>query len=160
MPDQTIFFLWLPLGGLVAVAIALAALLIAFSRLRRELAQRDHAAKKAAALGAAKPITVSQTPSLTREDIVAIMQSEMAAFQAALRADLVQMRADMRGYAGASGAAKPQDAGGRVDQAIDLARAGHDAAFIARTCDLDMADAAALVRFNGPGRVAARSPQH
>lgn len=155
MIDQPMTLFWLPLGGLVAVAMALAALWLAVSRLRGELVQRDHAARKLA-----KPGAVPKAQSLTREEILAIIQTEMAAHHAALRADLVQILVDNGRNLGPKGAELAQDTGDLVDRAIVLARAGHDAGFIAGACALDMADATALVRFHGPGRGAARSPQH
>lgn len=155
MIDQPMTLFWLPLGGLVAVTLALAALWLAVLRLRRELAQRHHAALKAANLGA-----MPKAQSLTREEILAIIQTEMAAHHAALRADLAQILVDNGRNLGPKGAAIGQDTGELVEQAIDLARAGHDAAFIAGACRLDMGDAAALVRFHGPVRGPARSPQH
>jgi hypothetical protein len=155
MIDQTMTLFWLPLGGLVAVATVLVALWLAVSRLRGELAQRDHAARKVA-----RPGEIAKAQGLTREEIMAIIQTEMAAHHAALRADLAQILVDNGRNLGPKGAELAQDTGDLVDRAIVLARAGHDAGFIAGACALDLADATALVRFHGPGRGAARSPQH
>lgn len=160
MSDQIPYILWLPLGGLVSVAIAAVAFVITRKRHRRARRPKDQTARRMAVLSAVKPLTARKDTSLASEDIIAALREELAAFQASYRADLAQMRVELRGKDAPNHPSIPRDAQDRLEQAIDLARVGYDAAAISGTCDLDLADAAALVRFHGPSRVAAQSTQH
>jgi hypothetical protein len=154
MPDQFMTVVWLLAGGLVVVLIALGAVGAAFLRLRR-----DSAAGNTTAIHAPKPSGHVAPGAISKDDIRAVLREELAAFQAVYRADLAQIVAGKPGID--APAVLPEMQGGldRLDHAIALARAGHDADFIGRTCDFDPADAEALVRFNGPGRALAASSQ-
>lgn len=158
MPDHISDFLWLPLGGLIAVLM----LAIVFTRkhLRHNQSPRHAAAKKVAVLSAVKPLPMREHSSQKAEDLAAILRAELAAFQAAYRADLKQFRADMRAQDQPLRMVMTHDAHDRLEQAIDLARTGQDAAAISTACDLNLSDAAALVRYHGPHRAAAGSSQH
>jgi hypothetical protein len=154
MPDHLMIFVWLLLGGLIAVSIALGAVGTAFLRLRKE-----GAAGKTMTLSAPKPSGDVAHGAISNDDIVAIMREEFEAFQALYRADLAKFFAGKPDVDAPAVIPEPQGGIDRLDHAIALAQAGHDADFIGRACDLDPADAEALVRFNGPGRAFAASSQ-
>lgn len=160
MSDQIPNFLWLPLGGLVVVALLAVALIMSRRQLRQKQAVEPRSPKTAAVLGAVKPVSVAATPTPKPEDVVEMLRAELTAFRAAHQADLSQVLAELRDLAVTSRPAMPQDLQGRLDLAIELARVGQDAASISSRCDLDPADAAALVRFHGPSRLAAALRQH
>lgn len=160
MPDQIPSLLWLPLGGLVAVVLFAAAVVMSRRRLRQDQRPKPRATKTAPVLGGFKPVTVAAAPTPTSEDMVEMLRAELAAFRAIYRADLAQALAELRVQSAAARPTMPQDVQDRLEQAIELARIGHDAAAISSSCDLDPADAAALVRFHGPSRTAEISRQH
>lgn len=160
MPDQIPDLLWLPLGGLVAVVLLALALIMSRHQLRQKQAVEPRAPRTPPVLGGVKPVTAAVSPASKSEDVVEMLRAELAEFRAAYRADLAQVLAELRDQTATSRPAMPQDAQGRLEQAIELARVGQDAASISSRCDLDLADAAALVRFHGPGRGIAASTQH
>lgn len=159
MPDQSMTVLWLLAGGLVVVSAALGGLAVAFVQLRREMARRNGAVRKKTPRDPAEPSGAYPTDALTKDAIAAVLREEWAAFQALYRADLARMLTETR--SGDAPNAMPQSQAGldRLDHAIALARAGHDADVIMRECELDLADAEALVRFHGPDRPAGASSQ-
>jgi hypothetical protein len=154
------FFFWLLVGGLVLVSIALGAVGGAFISLRRDLAQRENAPRKSTLERVAKLSGTNTNSATPKTEIATLLREELAAFQAVYRADLAQMRAEIRSTDAQTASFTPKNGLDRLDHAIALARAGHKGEFIARTCDLDPADAEALVRFHGPERALALSLQH
>lgn len=159
MPDQIPSLLWLPLGGLVAVALVA----VAVFKLRRPMSDQMHKrqlTKTAPVLSSVNPVSVAATSTPKSEDVVEMLRAELAAFRAVYQADLSQVLAEQRAQMAAPRPTMPQDAQDLLEKAIELARMGHDAASISGSCDLDPADAAALVRFHGPNRVAVISRRH
>lgn len=149
MPVQIPDFLWLPLGGLVTVVLLALALIMSRRQSRQKQAFEPRAPKTPPVLAGVKPVTAAVSPASKSEDVVEMLRAELAEFRVAYRADLAQVLAELREQTTTSRPATPQDAQGRLEQAIELARVGHDAALISSRCDLDLADAAALVRFHG-----------
>lgn len=160
MPDQILIFLWLPLGGIIVVSLLAVALIMSRRQLRQKQAVEPQSPKTAAVLDAVKPVSVTANPAPKPEDVVEMLRAELTAFRVAYQADLSQVLTEMRDKTATSRPAMPQEVQGRLDLAIELARVGQDAASISSRCDLDLADAAALVRFHGPSRGAAALRQH
>lgn len=154
MPDQSIAAFWLLLSGLVAVSIALGVVGTALFRLRSDSAARIILSRNAAVRpgdGAAD--------ALSKDDIIAILRDELLVFQAVYRADLAKVLAEKHMGDAPAVTTCLQNGVERLDHAIALARAGHNVENIVQACDLDPADAAALVRFNGPQRAFVPSSQ-
>ena len=160
MPDQIPSLLWLPLGGLVVVAIVAVAVIKFRRQLRQDQLHKRQLTKTAPVLSGVKPAAVAAASTPNSEDVVEMLRAELAAFRAAYQADLSQVLAELRAQTAAPRPTLPHDAQNLLEQAIDLARIGHDAASISDSCDLNPADAAVLVRFHGPNRVAAISRRH
>lgn len=163
MPDQSMTVFWLLAGGLVVVSAALGKLAVAYVRLRREMARRDGPNRRTIPKISSPPSGGSAAETLTRDAIAAVFRAEFSAFQAAYRAEIELIRAEIRTGDALNAVPEavqvPQSAQDRLDHAIALARAGAQADAIMRECDLDQADAEALVRFHGPRRAAEKSPQ-
>lgn len=163
MPDQSMTVLWLLAGGLVVVSAALGKLALAYLRLRREMVRRDGPNRRTIPKISSPASGGSAGETLTRDAIAAVFRAEFSAFQAAYRAEIDQIRAEIRTSDAPEAvpeALQVQPAGrDRLDHAIALARAGAQADAIMRECELDQADAEALVRFHGPRRAAEKSPQ-
>lgn len=160
MPDQSLFLFWLLAGGLVAVSSTLGVMATAYVRLRRDLAQRDAAPRKAPPERVARLSGNIGNSAVSKDDIATLMREELALFQAAYRADFAKALAEIQSSDAPTALFTPKNGIDRLDHAIALARAGQKVDFIARVCDLDPADAAALVRFHGPERTLAASSQH
>ena len=152
MTDQSMFSLWLLVGGLSGVWIGLFAVGVAVLRLRRDLSRKYIAALKAAPDRAAWAPGAPVGGAASKEDIIAALRDELSAFQADYRSDLALALAESRRPEVAPAPPAPRTGLDRLDHAISLAKAGHKADFIMRSCDLDVADAKALVRFHGPLR--------
>lgn len=159
MPDQFMIALWLLAGGLVVVSIALGALGIAYVQLRREMARRDGAGRKPALKRADEAFSPTVTGALGNNGIAAIFRDEWAVFQAGYRDDFARILAEIRSGHVPVATSGLQSGLDRLDQAITLARAGHNADFIMRACEIDAVDAEALVRFHGPDRTAGPSSE-
>jgi len=159
MPDQSMTVLWLLAGGLVVVSAALGGLVVVFVQLRREMAHRNGAARKTSSKNLAEPAGAYAPDVMTKDRIAAVFRDEWAVFQAVYRADLARILAETRSADAASTMPERQGGFDRLDRAIALARAGRDANVIMRECELDLADAEALVRFHGPERAAGGSSQ-
>lgn len=180
MPDHSLTLLWLLTGGLVVVFVGLTVVGLLLMWLRRDLlrsakmavpgmaavpgegirgaiTEKDIAAvfsaTKIAAQSPSAPFGTAAGPAISGEDIAAALAEELAAFQAVYRADLAKILAEIRGADAPRATPAERDGRNRLDDAIALAKAGHDSDTLTRLCDLERADAEALVRFHGPERL-------